>query len=62
MSNKTHSLNNIFRENRKTFIIAMDHDSIFTVHLAVKHPGIILSEAASAGVGSVIATGFTGSK
>lgn len=55
MSNKTQRLNHIFREDRKTFIMAMDHGSIFNVLPAMKHPGKIVSEVARAGADAFLA-------
>jgi DhnA family fructose-bisphosphate aldolase class Ia len=55
MSNKTHRLNHIFREDGRTFIMAMDHGSIFNVLPAMKHPGEIISEVARAGADAFLA-------
>lgn len=54
MSNKTHCLNYIFREDRKAFIMAMDHGSIFNIILAMKHPGERISEVARAGADAAL--------
>jgi DhnA family fructose-bisphosphate aldolase class Ia len=56
MSGKTHRMNHIFRENKKTFIIAIDHGVGFNVLPAMKHPGKIISEFARAGADAFLAT------
>ena len=56
MSNKTHRMNHIFREDKKTFIMAMDHGNGFNVLPAMKHPGPIISEVARAGADAFLAT------
>lgn len=56
MANKTHRLNHIFREDRKTFIMAMDHGNGFNVLPAMKYPGKIISEVARAGADAFLAT------
>ena len=56
MPNKTHRKNRIFREDRKTFVMAMDHGNGFNVLPAMKHPGKIISEVAHAGVDAFLAT------
>lgn len=56
MANKIHRLNHIFREDKKTFIMAMDHGNGFNVLPAMKYPGNIISEVARAGVDAFLAT------
>lgn len=56
MPNKTHRINHIFREDRKTFIMAMDHGNGFNVLPAMKYPGKIISEVARAGADAFLAT------
>ena len=56
MPNKTHRLNHIFREDRKTFVMAMDHGNGFNVLPAMKDPGRIISEVARAGADAFLAT------
>ncbi len=56
MANKTHRLNHIFREDRRTFIMAMDHGNGFNVLPAMKNPGKIISEVARAGADAFLAT------
>lgn len=56
MPNKTHRINHIFREDRKTFIMAMDHGNGFNVLPAMKYPGKIVSEVARAGADAFLAT------
>lgn len=56
MGNKTHRLNHIFKEDKKTFIMAMDHGNGFNVLPAMKYPGKIISEVARAGADAFLAT------
>lgn len=56
MSNKTHRMNHIFREDRKTFVLAIDHGNAFNVLPGMKNPGKIISEVARAGVDAFLAT------
>lgn len=56
MASKIHRLNHIFREDKKTFIMAMDHGNGFNVLPAMKHPGKIISEVARAGADAFLAT------
>lgn len=56
MANKIHRMNHIFREDRKTFIMAMDHGNGFNVLPAMKQPGKIISEVARAGADAFLAT------
>lgn len=56
MANKKHRLNHIFREDRKTFIVAVDHGNAFNVLPAMKYPGKIISEVARAGADAFLAT------
>lgn len=56
MANKIHRLNHIFREDKKTFIMAMDHGNGFNVLPAMKYPGKIISEVARAGADAFLAT------
>jgi len=56
MPNKIHRTNHIFREDKKTFIMAMDHGNGFNVLPAMKYPGKIISEVARAGADAFLAT------
>ncbi|MEG0772090.1 aldolase [Clostridium sp.] len=56
MTNKIHRLNHIFREDKKTFIMAMDHGNGFNVLPGMKYPGKIISEVARAGADAFLAT------
>ena len=55
MASKTHRLNHIFREDKKTFIMAMDHGSVFNVLPAMKRIGDIVSDVARAGADAFLA-------
>ena len=56
MPSKTHRINHIFREDRKTLIMAMDHGNGLNVLPAMKYPGKIISEVARAGADAFLAT------
>lgn len=56
MSNKTHRMNHLFREDKKIFVMAMDHGNGFNVLPAMKYPGKIISEVARAGADAFLAT------
>ena len=56
MPNKTHRMNHIFREDKKAFVMAIDHGYIFSVLPAMKNPGKVLSEVARAGVDAFLST------
>lgn len=56
MSNTTHRMNHIFRTDKKTFIMAMDHGANFNVLPAMKNPGKIIREVAAAGADAFLAT------
>lgn len=56
MSNTTHRMNRIFRPDKKTFIMAMDHGANFNVLPAMKNPGKIIREVAEAGVDAFLTT------
>ncbi len=56
MSTKTHRMNHLFREDRKVFIMAMDHGNMFNVLPAMKEPGKIISEVARAGADAFLST------
>ena len=56
MPNKTHRKNHIFREDKKTFIMAMDHGNMFNVLPAMKYPGKIINEVARAGADAFLST------
>jgi DhnA family fructose-bisphosphate aldolase class Ia len=56
MAKKIHRLNHIFREDKRTFIMAMDHGNGFNVLPGMKHPGKIISEVARAGADAFLAT------
>jgi DhnA family fructose-bisphosphate aldolase class Ia len=56
MPGKTHRINHLFREDKKTFILAMDHGNGFNVLPAMKYPGKIISEVARAGADAFLAT------
>lgn len=51
-----HRVNHIFRPDRKSFIMAMDHGANFNVLPAMKHPGRIVREVAAAGADAFLAT------
>ena len=51
-----HRMNHIFLPNGKTFILAIDHGLNFNVLPAMKNPGKIIRECASAGVNAFLAT------
>ena len=54
--NTTHRMNRIFRQDKKTFIVAMDHGSNFNVLPAMKYPGKLLRDIASAGADAFLCT------
>lgn len=56
MSNKTHRKNHIFREDKKAFVMAIDHAYRFSVLPAMKDPGKVISEVARAGVDAFLST------
>lgn len=56
MPTKTHRINHIFREDKKTFVMAIDHGYRFSVLPAMKYPGKVISEVARAGVDAFLAT------
>jgi DhnA family fructose-bisphosphate aldolase class Ia len=56
MSRKTHRKNHIFKEDKKTLIIAMDHGNMFNVLPAMKYPEKIISEIASSGADAFLST------
>jgi len=56
MANKKHRLNHIFREDKRTFIVAVDHGNAFNVLPAMKYPGKIINEVARAGADAFLAT------
>jgi len=49
-------MNHIFRENKKTFIIAIDHGVGFNVLPAMKYPDKIIRDMAKAGADAFLAT------
>ncbi|GMQ62194.1 class I fructose-bisphosphate aldolase [Vallitalea maricola] len=56
MSNTTNRMNHIFRPDKKTFIMAMDHGANFNVLPALKNPGKIIREIAEAGADAFLTT------
>ena len=50
MAQTAQRMNHIFQPDGKTFIMAMDHGSNFNVLPAMKNPGKLIREIASAGV------------
>ncbi len=56
MSSIAHRMNHIFRQDRKTFILAMDHGNNFNILPALKDPGTIIRETARAGVDAYLST------
>ncbi len=56
MANVTQRMNHIFRADKKTFIMAMDHGSNFNVLPAMKYPGKIIREVAAAGADAFLST------
>jgi DhnA family fructose-bisphosphate aldolase class Ia len=56
MPNKTHRKNHIFREDKRSFVMAIDHGYIFSVLPAMKNPGKIISEVARAGADAFLST------
>lgn len=56
MSNTIHRMHRIFGQDDKTFIVAMDHGSNFNVLPAIKHPGKMLRDIASAGADAFLCT------
>ena len=56
MSGVKTRLNHIFRENKKSFILAMDHGANFNVLPAMKDPKNIIKELARAGADAFLAT------
>lgn len=56
MINTTSRMNHIFRPDRKTFIMAMDHGSNFNVLPALKKPGKVIREIAEAGADAFLTT------
>lgn len=56
MSTIQHRMNHIFCQDKKTFILAMDHGSNFNVLPALRSPGKVLRETAAAGADAFLAT------
>ncbi len=56
MSNTANRLNHIFKPDRKTFILAMDHGANFNVLPAMKQQGRLIRELAKAGADAFLAT------
>ncbi len=56
MANNKHRLNRIFNQDKKTFILAMDHGANFNVLPALQDIGKIISETAIAGADAFLAT------
>ncbi|MBP6137394.1 MAG: aldolase [Clostridiaceae bacterium] len=52
----THRMNHIFRADKRTFILAMDHGSNFNVLPALKDPGKVIRACASAGADAFLST------
>jgi len=56
MSNTIARQNHIFKPDKKTFIMAMDHGANFNVLPAMKNPGKIIREVASSGADAFLTT------
>ena len=56
MSGIAHRMNRIFAQDKKTFILAIDHGSMFNVLPALKDPRKVVSEVARAGADAFLAT------
>ena len=56
MSNTVHRMNRIFRSDKKTFIMAMDHGANFNVLPALKDPGKMIRDIAEAGADAFLTT------
>lgn len=56
MSNTVHRMNRIFGQDKRTFIVAMDHGSNFNVLPAMKYPGKMLRDIAAAGADAFLCT------
>lgn len=56
MSNTANRLNHIFKPDRKTFILAMDHGANFNVLPAMRQQGSLIRELAKAGADAFLAT------
>lgn len=56
MSSISQRMNRIFRQDRKTFILAMDHGANFKVVPALKDVGKVIRETAAAGADAFLST------
>lgn len=56
MAQTSSRMNHIFKEDKKSFILAMDHGSNFNVLPAMKDTGKLISDLARAGADSFLAT------
>lgn len=56
MSGTTHRMNRIFKQDRKTFILAMDHGANFHVLPALQNVEKVIKETAAAGADAYLAT------
>lgn len=56
MSSAAHRMNHIFRPDKKTYIMAMDHGANFNVLPAMKYPGKMIREMAKAGADVFLST------
>ncbi|RKD34212.1 class I fructose-bisphosphate aldolase [Thermohalobacter berrensis] len=56
MANKIHRLNHIIKEDKRTFIVAIDHGNIFNVLPELMKPEKIIKEIAKGGADAFLAT------
>ena len=56
MSSTAQRMNHIFRQDGKTFILAMDHGANFSVLPAIANPGKMIREIAAAGADAFLST------
>ena len=56
VNNTAHRKNHIFRSDKKTLIIAMDHGANFDVLPELKHPGKMIRDIAKAGADAFLTT------
>lgn len=56
MSSTAHHMNRVFRQDGKTFILAMDHGANFNVLPALKDIGKVIRETAAAGADAFLST------
>lgn len=56
MANKKHRMNHILKENKRTFIVAMDHGNTFNVLPELKKPDQLIKDLAKSGVDAFLST------